>query len=157
MTAEKFAEEVKARTGGAIEVQIFPSGQLGQEKEMFESMRLGSLELGFIPGNAIEAFEPSAGLFSLPYLFTSNAHVFAVEDGATGKEIARRVLEKTGVRYLAFGNIGFRHTLTRDKPVRTVADFSGLKIGAALSRVRQRSSCSAPTRHRSRAAKCIPL
>ena len=128
MTAEKFAEEVKARTGGAIEVQIFPSGQLGQEKEMFESMRLGSLELGFIPGNAIEAFEPSAGLFSLPYLFTSNAHVFAVEDGATGKEIARRVLEKTGVRYLAFGNIGFRHTLTRDKPVRTVADFAGLKI-----------------------------
>lgn len=128
MTAQKFADEVKARTGGVIEVQIFPSSQLGSEKEMFESMRLGSLEMGFIAGNAIEAFEPAAGLFSLPYLFTNNDHVFAVEDGAPGKEIARRVLGKTGVRYLAYGNIGFRHTLTRDKVIRTAADFAGLKI-----------------------------
>src|SRR5262249_47311652 len=107
LTAQKFADEVKARTNGAVEIQIFPSGQLGQEKEMFESIRLGSLELGFIAGNAIESFEPSEGIFSLPYAFTSYEHVYRVQDGPVGKEIAKRVLDKTGVRYLAYGNIGF--------------------------------------------------
>ena len=63
-----------------------------------------------------------------PYAFASYDHVYRVQDGAVGKEVARRVLEKTGVRYLAYGNIGFRHTLTVAKPVRTPADFAGLKI-----------------------------
>ena len=128
LTAQKFADEIKARTNGAVEIQLFPSGQLGQEKEMFESMRLGSLELGFIAGNAIESFEPSEGIFSLPYAFVDYEHIYRVQDGPVGKEIARRVLEKTGIRYLAYGNIGFRHTLTLAKPVRTPADFVGLKI-----------------------------
>jgi tripartite ATP-independent transporter DctP family solute receptor len=64
----------------------------------------------------------------LPYAFTSYEHVYRVQDGPVGKEIAKRVLDKTGVRYLAYGNIGFRHTLTVAKPVRTPADFVGLKI-----------------------------
>lgn len=128
LAAQKFAEEVKKRTNGAVEIQIFPSGQLGQEKEMFESIRLGSLELGYIAGNAIEAFEPSEGLFSLPYFFKSYEHAFAVQDGPVGKEIAQRVLTKTGVRYLAYGHIGFRNTLTRARPIRGLADFAGLKI-----------------------------
>jgi tripartite ATP-independent transporter DctP family solute receptor len=128
LTAKKFADEVKARTNGAVEIQLFPSGQLGQEKEMFESIRLGSLELGLIAGNAIESFEASEGIFSLPYAFSSYEHVYRVQDGPVGKEIAKRVLDKTGVRYLGFGNIGFRHTLTRNKPVASPADFAGLKI-----------------------------
>lgn len=128
MAAQKFADEVKTRTGGAVEIQLFASGQLGQEKEMFESMRLGSLDLGFIAGNAIEGFEASAGLFSLPYIFANLDHAFRVQDGSVGKEVAQRVLDKTGVRYLAFGNIGFRHTLTRAKPVQKAEDFAGLKI-----------------------------
>lgn len=127
-TALKFAEEVRARTGSEVEVQVLPSGQLGTEKEMFESMRLGSLEMGIIAGNAIEGFEPSAGLFSLPYLLRSNQHAFDVQDGPVGREIARRVLSKTGVRYLAFGNIGFRNVLTKDRAIRALDDFDGLKI-----------------------------
>lgn len=126
--AQKFADEVKARTNGQVEIRLFPSGQLGQEKEMFESMRLGSLELGFIAGNAIESFEPSEGIFSLPYAFVDYDHVYRVQDGPIGKEIAKRVVEKTGVRYLAYGNIGFRHTLITAKPVHTAADMAGLKI-----------------------------
>ena len=126
--AQKFADEVKARTNGHVEIRLFPSGQLGQEKEMFESMRLGSLEMGFIAGNAIESFEASEGIFSLPYAFVNYDHVYRVQDGPIGKEIAKRVLDKTGVRYLAYGNIGFRHTLTTIKPVHTPADMAGLKI-----------------------------
>jgi tripartite ATP-independent transporter DctP family solute receptor len=128
LAAQKFAEEVKTRTSGAIDVQLFPSGQLGQEKDMFESMRFGSLQLGYIAGNAIEGFEPSEGLFSLPYLFKSYEHVFKVQDGPVGREVAQRVLAKTGVRYLAYGHIGLRNTLTRSKAIRSVADFNGLKI-----------------------------
>lgn len=127
-TALKFAEYVRTETRGAVEIQVFPSGQLGQEKEMFESMRLGSLEMGYIAGNAIENFEPSAGLFSLPYLFSSYQHAFKVQDGAVGQEIARRVLARTGVRYLAYGNIGFRNVLTRTRVIRSPDDFGGLKL-----------------------------
>lgn len=127
-TALKFAEYVKAASKGALEIRVFPSGQLGQEKEMFESMRLGSLEMGYIAGNAVENFEPSAGLFSLPYLFGSYEHVFRVQDGAVGQEIARRVLARTGVRYLAPGNIGFRNVLTRSKAIHKPEDFRGLKL-----------------------------
>lgn len=128
LAAQKFADEVKRRTNSEIEIQLFPAGQLGQEREMFESIRLGSMELGYIAGNAIETFEPSEGLFSLPYLFRSYDHVFRIQDGPIGREIAKRALDKTNVRYLNYGNIGFRNTLTRTKQIRSLADFNGIKI-----------------------------
>src|SRR3954469_23976704 len=56
LAAQHFAEEMRKRTNGTIEIRLFPSGQLGQEKEMFESIRLGSLEIAYISGNAIEGF-----------------------------------------------------------------------------------------------------
>jgi TRAP-type transport system periplasmic protein len=128
LTSLKLAQEVKDRTKGAIEIRVFPAGQLGQEREMFESVQLGSLQMGCLGGNAIESFEPSEGLFSLPYLFNSDADAFKVADGPVGKEIGDRVLAKTGVRYLAYGHVGLRSTLSRNKAIHSVADFVGLKV-----------------------------
>ena len=75
---DKLAEIANARAGDAIEVRVFPSEQLGSEREMFEGIRLGSIEMGYIAGNVIQNAEPSAALHSLPYLFKGfkNARVY---------------------------------------------------------------------------------
>ena len=125
--ASKLAELANAKAGGAIEVRVFPSEQLGSEREMFEGIRLGSIEMGYIAGNIIQNAEPSAGLPSLPYLFKGFEQAFKVEDGAVGKEISDRVLKATGARTLGFFSTGFRQVAAK-KPLDSVAGFEGLKI-----------------------------
>jgi tripartite ATP-independent transporter DctP family solute receptor len=125
--ASRLAELANAKAGGAIEVRVYPSEQLGSEREMFEGIRLGSIEMGYIAGNIIQNAEPSAGLPSLPYLFKGFEQAFKVEDGAVGKEISDRVLKATGARTLGFFSTGFRQVAAK-KPLGSVTDFDGLKI-----------------------------
>ena len=124
---DKLAEIANARAGDAIEVRVFPSEQLGSEREMFEGIRLGSIEMGYIAGNIIQNAEASAALPSLPYLFQSFEQAFKFEDGPVGKEISERILKATGARTLGFYVTGFRQVAAK-RPLRTVDDFEGLKI-----------------------------
>jgi len=124
---DKLAEIANARAGDAIEVRVFPSEQLGSEREMFEGIRLGSIEMGYIAGNVIQNAEPSAALPSLPYLFKGFKNAFNLEDGPVGKEISDRVLKATGARTLGFYVTGFRQVAAK-RPLRSLADFKGLKI-----------------------------
>jgi tripartite ATP-independent transporter DctP family solute receptor len=127
MGARKFAELVNAKTGGAVEVRVFPNSQLGSEREMFEGIRLGNIEMGYIAGNVIENIVPEASLPSLPYLFSSFEQAFKVEDGPVGQAISARILKSAGARTLGFFATGFRQTAAK-RPLRSIADFKGLKI-----------------------------
>jgi len=122
-----FKDMVEAESSGAIEVQLFPAGQLGGERELIESAKLGTLQMCMVSGAVAGYFKP-AMVLDIPYLFSSAPVAWKVLDGAFGDELSAALLKQTGLRNLAYGETGFRNFTNSKKPVHSPADLSGLKI-----------------------------
>ena len=121
----KFAELVDQKTKGDVKVQVFPSSQLGNDRDMTEGMRLGSVDLALIAG-VLSNFEPRMGLLEIPYIFRDPEHMRKVLNGPVGEELAASLL-KSGIRVLGWWERGPR-MLTANKPVKALADVKGMKI-----------------------------
>jgi len=122
-----FKDMVEAESSGSIEVQLFPAGQLGGERELIESAKLGTLQMCMVSGAIAGYFKP-AMVLDIPYLFSSAPVAWRVLDGAFGDELSAALLKQTGLRNLAYGETGFRNFTNSKKPVRSPADLAGLKI-----------------------------
>ncbi len=127
IAAEKFAELVADRTGGAYKIEIFPNGALGDERIMLEGMQMGVLDMGIITSGPFVNFVPDFGVLDLPFIFTNNAHAHAVLDGPVGQGILAK-LDDVGIKGLAYAERGFRNLTNSVRPVKTAADIKGLKI-----------------------------
>jgi TRAP-type transport system periplasmic protein len=121
----KFAELVGQKTKGAVNVEVFPSSQLGNDRDMTEGMRLGSVDLALIAG-VLSNFEPRMGLLEIPYIFRDTEHMRKVLNGPIGSELAQALL-KSGIRVLGWWERGPRE-LTANKPVKGLHDLKGMKI-----------------------------
>lgn len=121
----KFAELVDKKTNGAVKVQVFPSSQIGNDRDMTEGMRIGSVDLGLIAG-VLSNFEPRMGLLEIPYIFRDTEHMRKVLNGPVGEELSKSLL-KSGIRVLGWWERGPR-MLTANKPVKSLADIKGMKI-----------------------------
>lgn len=122
-----FKQLVETETGGAVEVKVFPAGQLGGERELTEAVKLGTLQMAYTSA-ALSNFFKEAQVFDIPYLFPSYSVAWRVLDGWFGKELAEECLKKIGVRVLALGQIGFRNFTNSVRPIKTPADLKGLKF-----------------------------
>lgn len=127
VAAEKFAELVKERTGGAYQIDIYPNGALGDESTMLESMQIGTLDAGIITSGPFVNFVSEMGVLDMPFLFSSNDQAYNVLDGAVGQELLGK-LEGSSLKGLAFAERGFRNLTNNVRPVKTAADIKGLKI-----------------------------
>jgi tripartite ATP-independent transporter DctP family solute receptor len=125
--AKRMADVTAERSKGRVEVQVFPNGQLGNERDMIEGMQLGTLDLGIINTPLLANFESRFMLFDMPFLFDDWAKVERVMKGPVGGELLKS-LEAKGLKAFAFSTAGFRHVLNHRKPVRTPEDLKGLKI-----------------------------
>ncbi|SFN05828.1 DctP family TRAP transporter solute-binding subunit [Thermodesulforhabdus norvegica] len=125
--ARVFKDIVEAETGGSVEVQVFPSNQLGGEREMIESTKLGTIQMCIVSAALAGYFRPVMVL-DIPYLFSSAPVAWKVLDGPFGQELSAALLRETGLRNLAYGETGFRHFTNSKRPVRTPEDLKGLKI-----------------------------
>jgi tripartite ATP-independent transporter DctP family solute receptor len=122
-----FADEVAARSGGAMRVDVYPAEQLGSERELLELLQIGSLALTKVSASVLESFAPAYQVFSLPYLFRDEDHLWRVLEGATGRDLLLAA-EPYRLRGLAYYDAGARSFYTRDRPVLVPADLGGLKI-----------------------------
>lgn len=122
-----FKNVVEAETSGSVEVKVFPAGQLGGERELVESTKLGTIQMSMVSA-AIAGTYKEAQVLDIPYLFSSPAVAWKVMDGWFGKEMAEDCLKKTGMRVLAYGETGFRHFTNSVRPIKSPADMKGLKI-----------------------------
>ncbi len=123
----EFARIVKEKSGGRVEVQIFPNNQLGNEKEMIEGLLLGTVDITVPSNGVVTNFVKKLGIFDLPFLFRDRAHMYKAMDGEPGK-ILNKAMEEKGFRLLGFYEAGIRHIMTRTKPINSYADLQGLKI-----------------------------
>lgn len=129
MGAQKFADLVKEKTGGRVNIKVYFSGQLfaGQQTNEFQLLRTGVAD--FAIGSTIN-WSPQVkelNLFNLPFFFPSYKELDAVEEGQAGKAIFQR-LKQLGAEPLAWGENGYRQLTNSKRPVRTPEDLQGLKI-----------------------------
>jgi tripartite ATP-independent transporter DctP family solute receptor len=125
--ADAFAKEVKAKSGGRIEVQVFGAGALGGERDLVEGVKNGFIQAGLASG-VMANFFPSAMVTDIPYLFPSDDVADKVMDGPFGQKLSADLTAATGMHNLCFGEVGFRHFSTGKTPVRSPKDLAGLKI-----------------------------
>ncbi len=125
--AVAFANAVKAKSGGKLEVQVAPSAQLGDDAAMITALRSGTLDMSANSMGATAAIVPEYGAFGMPFLFTSPEQAFKLLDGPLGKELADISAQKNLI-VLGYWDNGIRHVSNSKKPVLSPADMKGLKI-----------------------------
>ena len=124
---EHLGDRLETLSGGALTLRIYPSEQLGSERECLELLQIGSLAMTKVSSSVLGGFAPDFKVLGTPYLFSSREHFFKTLDG----DIGRRLLlsaESKRLRGLTFYDAGSRSFYTRERPVASPADLEGLKI-----------------------------
>lgn len=125
--AVKFAEVVKAKSGGRIDVQVAPSAQLGDDAAMVTALRTGALDMSANSQGAVANAVPEYAAFGMPFLFATAGQAFKVLDGSLGKELSDKSAEK-GLVVLGYWDNGIRHMTNSKRPITKVEDMKGLKM-----------------------------
>jgi tripartite ATP-independent transporter DctP family solute receptor len=121
------AEKVKEKSNGAMRIDIYPSGQLGNERELIELLQIGSLAMTKVSTAPLEAFVPEMQIFGIPYLFRDNEHRWKVLNSEIGKQILLGG-EDFFLRGMCYYDAGSRSFYTKDKPILKPDDLIGMKI-----------------------------
>ena len=127
-SAELAAKEVKEKTAGRIEIQSFPSGQLGGSRDMVEAVGSGALTMVTEGSALIGQFLPQISIIEAPYIWTDAAHMARALSSPLMDELNKSLVEKRGMRIIAVNYYGKRHVTTGSKAVHSVADMQGFKL-----------------------------
>lgn len=134
--AQKFADEITKRTGGRVEIQIFPAGQLATgERALLEGLQLGTIDMSVTSTGPMPGFDPKISVLELPFLFKDNAHVYRVLDGKIGQELLASLEKKAGIKGLAFFENGWRNITNSKRPIKRPEDLQGIKIRTMENKV----------------------
>lgn len=127
--AAVFKSLVEAGTNGSIQVQVFPSGQLGKDSEVLQQVKAGVVQSTIATSGGMASIYPLIGVLDVPFAFPNISATYAVFDGPFGKKLAADIQAKTGLHVLGFGDSGGFFAFTNSKhPIKTPADMKGLKI-----------------------------
>ena len=125
----QMGKKLEAATNGRLSIQMFPSMQLGGEKEMIEQAQVGALAIARISVGPMGPIVPEMNVFNLPFMFRDDAHMEKVIDGPIGDELLKKLSEsKANLIGLCWMNAGTRNVYNSKKPIQTVNDLKGLKI-----------------------------
>ena len=126
--AELFAKLVKEKTQGQLTVKLYPSAQLGNDRELAEALMIGSVDM-VVGGTApIGWYLPQYGAIEAPFSFRDYDHLDHVLGGEIGKEIADAFLDQKGIRILDWWHRGPRYLTTTSRKITTLDDLAGLKL-----------------------------
>lgn len=119
-------ESLKEKSAGKMSLDIYPSQQLGSERECLELLQIGSLGMTKVSTGVLENFAPQLKVFGLPFLFRDAEHRFAVLEGEIGEKLLSSSIPQR-LKGLTFYDAGSRSFYTKE-PVETPGDLEGLKL-----------------------------
>ena len=125
-SAAKFAEDLQARLGDAHTVEFYADGQLGDEKELLQKLRLGTVQFTLV-SSIMTNVAPEFALFDMPFLVQSREHLKAIDAEIVQTDLAPKA-EAAGLKVLSTWENGFRQITNNTRPINTPADLAGLKI-----------------------------
>jgi len=126
---QKWTDTMRTASGGRIDAQHFPASQLGSYTQLIEQSRLGTIQATVGGPDTEESVAPEiAATGGAPgFIFRDEAHVDRVLQGPIGDEVSAIARRKTGVEFVAWSEVGFRHLLSK-RPVTSLDQLKGLKI-----------------------------
>ena len=127
IAGNKFAEEANKALKGRVEVRVFHSSQLGSDEQMIKGIRVGAPEMQ-IPSTVMSTVDQRYGVFEMPYLIVSRAHM---KQAAESKEVQKALfdpLPARGIRVLGVWENGFRHITNNVRPIVKPEDLKGIKL-----------------------------
>ncbi|HIW78464.1 MAG TPA: TRAP transporter substrate-binding protein [Candidatus Bilophila faecipullorum] len=129
-----FKKYIEEKTNGAVEVQCFYGGSLGDESECFRNVQKGTLPLAIGGIANLVPFEKRLGLLTLPYLFANLDEVVTGTNGAPA-DLLNSYATKAGFRVLTWTYTDFRYISNSKRPITKMADIQGLKFRVPQSAV----------------------
>ena len=127
--AQHFKSILEKTSGGKFEVEIFPNGQLGGDREINEMLKVGTLEASAYEGSMAVHLVPEAYAFKIPYLFKDLNVFMKVINGPVGDELKELILRRMGIRVMSWGFSGpYYNFMSAKKPIRLPSDLKGQKI-----------------------------
>jgi len=123
----KFGELLKERTNGKYSIEVFPSAQLGSEREAIEGVQMGTIDLTLVSTAPLAGFSDAFLVNDLPFIFSSREHAYKVLDGEICQDMFSK-LEGTGIKGLAYFENGFRNVTNSKRAIVKPEDMKGLKI-----------------------------
>jgi TRAP-type C4-dicarboxylate transport system substrate-binding protein len=135
----RFARDVNEALKGRVEVKVFHSSQLGTDEAMIKGIRVGAPEM-HAPSTIMSTVDPRYGVFEMPYLIVSRAHMKKVAENKEVQKALFDVLPARGIRLLGVWENGFRHITTNSRPIVRPEDLKGIKLrvpGVAARPIRQ--------------------
>ena len=123
----KFADTVKAKTNGRVEIQVAHSAQLGDDAAMVTALRSGTLDFSANSQGAVSSTVPEFAALGMPFLFADVQKAWTVMDSAIGKELADKAAAK-GMVLLGLWDNGIRQMSNSKRPIKSPADMKGLKM-----------------------------
>lgn len=132
----KLAELIEERTEGRYVVELYPNGQIGNERDMIEGVQMGSLGMAIVASGPMANFAPELGVVDLPFLFRDYDHADKVFNGEIGQELMSEI-DKAGFKALSMWENGFRNLTNNKREINSVADVKGLKIRTMENRMHQ--------------------
>lgn len=126
----RMGRKLQAATNGRISIEMYPSMQLGGEKEMIEQAQIGALHIARVSVGPMGQLVPEMNVFNLPFMFRDNAHMEKVIDGEIGTELLQKLSNHPTANLigLCWMNAGTRNVYNSRRPINTVSDLRGLKI-----------------------------
>ena len=121
------ADRVDEKSDGKMRVDIYPGGQLGNERELIELIQIGSLAMTKVSTAPLEGFIPDMKIFGMPYLFENDEHRWSILNGEIGKSLLRSG-ETFFLKGMCYYDAGSRSFYTKDKSIDNPSDLKGLKI-----------------------------
>ena len=132
--AIKYSELIAQRTNNKVKIDVYPSTQLGNERDMVEGLQLGTIDLVVTSTGPLGGFVPKMFVVDLPFLFRDREHAYKVLDGPIGRDLFDAFAAK-GIKGLAFWENGFRQITNNVRPIEKPEDLKGIKIRTMENKV----------------------
>jgi TRAP-type transport system periplasmic protein len=125
---ERAAKDVKEKTGGRVEIQGFPGGQMGGSRDVVEAVSSGALDMTTEGAALLGQFVPQLSIIEAPYIWRDADHMARALKSPLLEEMNKLLVERRGMRMIGVTYYGKRHLTTGTKAVRTVDDMKGFKL-----------------------------
>ena len=128
LMADRVSREVKEKTSGRVDIQVFPNSQLGTGRDMVEALSVGALQMTTEGAGALGAFLPQLTLLEAPYLWRDAAHLAKAAATPVFSKLNEDLVARRGMRMVAPTYYGKRHLTTGSRNVRAVGDMNGFRL-----------------------------
>lgn len=127
ITTDEFAKRANAALKGKVDVKVFHSSQLGSDEQMMRGIKVGAPEM-FLPSTVMSTAEQKFGVFEMPYIIVSRAHMKKVTENKQVQSALFGGLPAKGIRILGVWENGFRHITNNVRPIVKPDDLKGIKL-----------------------------